>query len=129
MDDYVKAYAEEVGRVVLPNPTPERGSFFRSDHFPFAKQGVPALSAGSGIQHVEKGQEWGREQIEKYIREKYHKPSDEYNPDWDLSGLLDDLHMYFMIGYRLSMEDTFPNWKEGSEFKIKRDTDMQKIPE
>jgi Zn-dependent M28 family amino/carboxypeptidase len=125
LDDYVKDYAEEVGRIVLPNPTPERGSFFRSDHFPFAKQGVPALSAGSGVQHVEKGEEWGRQQIENYIREKYHKPSDEYDPDWDLTGALDDLQMYFKIGYRLSMEDTFPNWKEGSEFKLKRDTDMQ----
>ena len=125
LDDYVEAYSKEVGRVVLPNPTPEKGSFFRSDHFPFAKQGVPALYAGSGIQHVEKGEKWGQEQIEKYIREKYHKPSDEYDPNWDLSGMLDDLHMYFKIGYRLSMEDTFPNWKEGSEFKLKRDTDMQ----
>jgi Zn-dependent M28 family amino/carboxypeptidase len=125
LDDYVKAYAAEVGRVVLPNPTPEKGSFFRSDHFPFAKQGVPALNAGSGVQHLEKGEEWGMEQIEKYGREKYHKPSDEYDPDWDLSGMLDDLDMYFKIGYRLSMKDTFPNWKEGSEFKLKRDTDMQ----
>ena len=125
LDDYVKAYAEEVGRVVLPNPTPEKGSFFRSDHFPFAKQGVPALSAGSGIQHLEKGEEWGLAQTEKYIREKYHKPSDEYDPNWDLTGMLDDLNMYFKIGYSLSMEDTFPNWKEGSEFKLKRDTDMQ----
>jgi Zn-dependent M28 family amino/carboxypeptidase len=125
LDDYVKAYAEEVGRIVLPNPTPERGSFFRSDHFPFAKQGVPALSAGSGVQHIEKGEEWGLEQIETYIREKYHKPSDEYDPAWDLSGAFEDMHMYFTIGYRLSMEETFPNWKEGSEFKLKRDTDMQ----
>ncbi len=125
LDDYVKSYAEEVGRIVLPNPTPEKGSFFRSDHFPFAKQGVPALNAGSGVQHVEKGEKWGLEQIENYIREKYHKPSDEYDPNWDLSGMLDDLHMYFSVGYRLSMEDTFPKWKEGSEFKLKRDTDMQ----
>ena len=125
LDDYVKTYAEEVGRIVLPNPTPEKGSFFRSDHFPFAKQGVPALYAGSGVQHLEKGEKWGLEQMENYIREKYHKPSDEYDPDWDLSGMLDDLNMYFMLGYRLSMEDTFPNWKEGSEFKLKRDTDMQ----
>lgn len=125
LDDYVQAYSKEVGRIVLPNPTPEKGSFFRSDHFPFAKQGVPALYAGSGIQHLEKGEKWGQEQIEKYIREKYHKPSDEYDPNWDLSGILDDLHMYFTIGYRLSMEDTFPDWKEGSEFKLRRDTDMQ----
>lgn len=126
LDDYVKAYAEEVGRVVLPNPTPEKGSFFRSDHFPFAKQGVPALSAGSGVQHLEKGEEWGLQQIENYIRDKYHKPSDEYDPNWDLSGALDDLHMYFMLGYRLSAESTFPNWKEGSEFKARRDAAMQK---
>lgn len=125
LDDYVKAYAADVGRIVLPNPTPEKGSFFRSDHFPFAKQGVPALNAGSGVQHVEKGEKWGMEQIENYIREKYHKPSDEFDPNWDLSGALDDLHMYFTLGYRLSMEDTFPNWKEGSEFKLKRDADMQ----
>jgi Zn-dependent M28 family amino/carboxypeptidase/lysophospholipase L1-like esterase len=124
LDDYVKAYGEEVGRVVLPNPTPEKGSFFRSDHFPFAKQGVPALSAGSGIQHLEKGEQWGLAQKENYIREKYHKPFDEFDPNWDLSGILDDLHMYFMIGWRLSGESTFPNWKEGSEFKLKRDADM-----
>jgi Zn-dependent M28 family amino/carboxypeptidase len=125
LDEYVKAYAAEVGRVVLPNPTPEKGSFYRSDHFPFAKQGVPALSAGSGIQHLEKGEEWGRAQKESYVREKYHQVSDEYDPNWDLSGLLEDLHMYFMIGYRLSMESNFPDWNEGSEFKSKRDTDMQ----
>lgn len=126
LDDYVKAYAEEVGRIVLPNPTPEKGSFYRSDHFPFAKQGVPALNAGSGVQHVEKGEKWGLAQRENYIREKYHKPSDEFDPHWDLSGTLEDLHMYFKIGWRLSMESTFPSWKEGSEFKPKRDTDMQK---
>jgi Zn-dependent M28 family amino/carboxypeptidase len=125
LDDYVKAYADEVGKVVLPNPTPEKGSFFRSDHFPFAKQGVPALSAGAGVQHLEKGEEWGLAQREKYIRERYHKPSDEFDDTWDLSGIPEELQMYFMIGYRLSMESTFPNWKEGSEFKLKRDTDMQ----
>jgi Zn-dependent M28 family amino/carboxypeptidase len=119
LDDYVKGYAEEVGRIVLPNATPEKGSFYRSDHFPFAKQGVPALSAGSGIQHLEKGEEWGLSQIENYIRDKYHKPSDEFDPNWDLSGAREDLEMYFKIGYRLSMESTFPGWKEGSEFRRK----------
>jgi len=125
LDGYVKTYAEEVGRVVLPNPTPEKGSFFRSDHFPFAKQGVPALYAGSGVQHLEKGEEWGLAQMEKYIRDKYHKPGDEYDSSWDLSGMLDDLQMYFTLGYRLSMESIFPNWNEGSEFKAKRDAAMQ----
>lgn len=121
LDDYVEAYAEETGRIVMPDPTPEKGSFYRSDHFPFAKQGVPALNAGSGVQHLEKGEEWGRAQREKYIQEKYHKPSDEFDSSWDLSGLLDDLHMYFMLGYRLSMTSGFPEWKEGSEFKLIRE--------
>lgn len=125
LDDYVEAYAEEEGRVVLPDPTPEKGSFYRSDHFPFAKQGVPALNAGSGVQHVEKGEEWGLAQKEKYISEKYHKPSDEFDSSWDLSGLADDLHMYFMLGYRLSMTSDFPEWKEGSEFKLIREQSMQ----
>jgi len=125
LDDFVRTYAEETGRVILPNPTPEKGSFYRSDHFPFAKQGVPALSAGSGVQHLEKGEAWGLAQIEKYIQENYHKPSDEYNSNWDLNGLLDDLHMYFVIGYRLSMTDDFPEWNEGSEFKAIRDESMK----
>ncbi|MFW6136688.1 MAG: M28 family metallopeptidase [Candidatus Aminicenantaceae bacterium] len=125
LDDYVEAYAEEVGRIVMPDPTPEKGSFYRSDHFPFAKQGVPALNAGAGVHHVEKGEEWGRAQREKYIREKYHKPSDEFDSSWDLSGLKDDLHMYFMLGYRLSMTSDFPEWKEGSEFKLIREQSLQ----
>ena len=103
---------------------PERGSFFRSDHFPFAQQGVPALSAGSGIQHREKGEEYGRQLREQYNREKYHKPSDEYDDSWDLTGAAEDMQLYFKIGYRLAMESTFPNWKEGSEVKAKRDADM-----
>lgn len=121
LDNYVKAYAEEVGRVVMPDPTPEKGGFFRSDHFPFAKRGVPALSAGSGVDHVEKGEAWGLEQKETFIRKKYHQPTDEFDPDWDTGGLLDDLHMYFSLGYRLSMESVFPGWKEGSEFKAVRE--------
>jgi Zn-dependent M28 family amino/carboxypeptidase len=124
LDDYMKAAAAEQDRVVLPNPTPERGSFYRSDHFPFAKQGVPALSAGSGIQHREKGEEYGRALREKYNKEHYHKPSDEYDASWDLTGALEDLELYFKIGHRLAMESTFPGWKEGSEFKAKRDGDM-----
>jgi Zn-dependent M28 family amino/carboxypeptidase len=125
LDDYTKDAAAEQDRIILPNATPEKGSFYRSDHFPFAKQGVPALSARSGIQHREKGEEWGRNQREAYSKAHYHKPSDEFDPNWDLSGAIEDLRLYFKIGYRLSMESTFPNWKEGSEFKAKRDADMK----
>jgi Zn-dependent M28 family amino/carboxypeptidase len=124
LDDYVKAAAKEQGRRVRPNPTPEKGSFYRSDHFPFAKQGIPALYTGTGSDHVEHGEKWTQAEKEKYTAENYHKPSDEYDPNWDLSGAIDDLRLLFKVGYKLSMETTFPNWNEGTEFKAKRDADM-----
>jgi len=125
LDEYVKAVASGQGRDVRPDPEPERGSFYRSDHFPFAKQGIPALYTSAGIDHVEHGEEWSLAKRGKYITENYHKPSDEYDTSWDLSGCIDDLRLLFKVGYRLSMESTFPNWKEGSEFKAKRDADME----
>jgi len=131
LDDYVTAAAAEQDRVVLPNPTPEHGSYYRSDHFSFAKQGVPAVYAASGVQHREKGEEWGRKQQEEYLRLHYHKPSDNFDPDWDMSGAIEDVRMYFRIGFRLSMESAFPEWSEGSEFKARREAAMsgeKKLP-
>ncbi len=124
LDDYVMEEAAAQNRTVMPDPKPERGSFYRSDHFPFAKQGVPALYTSMGIDHVEHGKEWTLAKRDEYNKNNYHKPSDEYNPNWDLSGAIEDLQLLFKIGYRLSMESSFPNWKEGSEFKAKRDADM-----
>jgi hypothetical protein len=86
---------------------------------------VPSLYASAGFDHVEHGEEWTLEKRDKYISQIYHKPSDEYDPDWDLSGAIDDMRLLFKIGYRLSMESTFPNWREGTEFKAKRDADMK----
>lgn len=125
LDDYVKKAAKEEGRRLRPDPEPEKGYFYRSDHFNFAKQGVPALYPDPGIEHVEKGEKWTLEQRDKYTAEKYHKPSDEFDPSWDLTGAVDDLRLLFKVGYRLSKETTFPNWKPGTEFKAKRDADMQ----
>jgi Zn-dependent M28 family amino/carboxypeptidase len=121
LDEYVEQAAAEQGRRVRPDPSPERGSIFRSDHFSFAKQGVPVIYTSPGVDHIEHGEKWAREKIDKYIAENYHKPSDEYDPGWDLSGTVDDLRLLFRVGYRLSMESTFPNWHEGSEFKAIRD--------
>lgn len=127
LDDYVEAAASEQGRSIRPDPRPERGSFYRSDHFPFAKQGIPALYTSSGVDHIEHGEKWTLAKREEYLARKYHKPSDEYDPNWDLSGAIDDLRLLFKIGYRLSKESTFPNWKEGTEFKAKRDADMKAV--
>lgn len=127
LDRYIEEAAAEQGRSVRPDPNPERGSFYRSDHFSFAREGIPSLYPNSGVDHIEKGEEWTKSQMKKWAEENYHKPSDEYDPEsWDLSGTEEDLRLIFRVGYRLTLDSTFPNWKEGTEFKPKRDADMQK---
>jgi uncharacterized Ntn-hydrolase superfamily protein/Zn-dependent M28 family amino/carboxypeptidase len=126
LDDYVEAEAVDQDRTVRPDPTPERGSFYRSDHFSFAKQGIPSINTKAGIDHIEHGKEWTLEKMDAYRTEKYHKPSDEYDPGWDLSGAVDDMRLLFKIGYKLSMESSFPNWREGNEFKAIRDKDRER---
>jgi len=122
MEDYAAVAAKEQGRYIFPNPHPERGTFFRSDHFNFAKVGVPALYAKGAYEHWEKGVEWVEEQENNYIRTSYHQPADQLDLDyWDLQGMLDDAVLLFNVGYQLSIEDTFPQWKEGSEFKSIRE--------
>ncbi len=124
LDQYIEAAAKEQGRTVNPDPTPEKGSYFRSDHFPFAKQGIPAIYPSGGVDHVQHGREWTLALKEKYTAEHYHKPSDEFDPNWDLSGAVDDLRLLFKAGYRLAMETTFPNWKEGTDYRAIRDADL-----
>ncbi len=124
LDSYIKAAAEEQGRTVNPDPTPEQGSYFRSDHFPFAKQGIPAVYPSGGVDSVEHGKEWSLDQKARYTAEDYHKPSDEFGPHWDLRGAIDDLRLLFKVGYNLAEESTFPNWKEGVEYRAIRDADM-----
>ena len=124
LDDYLAAAAKEQNRTVIPDPSPEKGYFYRSDHFSFAKEGIPALYTDQGMDHVEHGKEWTEEQLNDYLENRYHKPADEFNPEWDFSGAVDDLRLLFKVGYRLANESTFPNWREGNEFKAKRDADM-----
>ncbi|NIM52507.1 MAG: M28 family peptidase [Gemmatimonadales bacterium] len=124
LDDYLADAARAQGRWVRPDPEPEKGFYFRSDHFNFAKQGVPALYVDEGIDHVEHGEAWTLARREEYTAERYHKPADEYDPSWDLTGLVDDLRLVFRVGYRLASESTFPNWSERSPFKATRDSMM-----
>ncbi len=122
-DDLVEA-AKTENRVVRPDPEPEKGFYYRSDHFSLAKVGVPALDPDAGINSVAHGEAWGRQQRDDYTAQRYHKPADEYDPNWDLSGAVDDLRLFFRVGYRLANESTFPNWRAGNEFKAKRDSMM-----
>jgi len=121
LDDYLIAAATEQGKRVDPDPEPEKGFYYRSDHFSLARVGIPALYADAGIDHVEHGAEWGRTRRDEYTAERYHKPSDEYDPSWDLSGAVEELQLLFRVGYRLAAGRDWPNWRDGTEFKAARD--------
>ena len=121
LDDIVKAVAAEQGRVVRPDSEPEKGFYYRSDHFCFAKEGVPALDPDSGIDYVGKPAGWGMEMRNKFTEEDYHKPSDQVKPYWDLSGAVEDLQLFAEVGYRVANAKTYPTWKAGSEFKARRE--------
>jgi Zn-dependent M28 family amino/carboxypeptidase len=122
LEDYLRdALKSQKGRYPAPEPHPERGYYYRSDHLNFARQGVPALYASSGQDSFDHGREWGARQWQEYTDMRYHAPTDEYDPSWDLSGAALDIMLYFDIGLRLSMENTYPNWFEGNEFRGIRD--------
>jgi len=121
LDDYARDAAAAQGRVLVPDPFPEAGGYFRSDHFPFAKQGVPALNAGGGSDFIGRPAGWGKQVTDAYLAKHYHKPSDEIRPDWDLSGGLEDMQIYFAVGARAADTAVWPAWKPGSEFKARRD--------
>jgi Zn-dependent M28 family amino/carboxypeptidase len=121
LDDIIIAAAGEQGRVVKPDAEPEKGFYYRSDHFNFAKQGVPALDPNSGVDYIGKPEGWGLQMREKYTSEDYHKPSDKIKPYWNLSGTVEDLRLLGRVGYRVANESTSPVWKTGSEFKAIRE--------
>ena len=126
LDDYLKAAAGEQGRVLRADPEPEKGFYYRSDHFNFAKQGVPALDPDAGIDYVGKDPAYGKKKRDEYTEKDYHAPSDEVKPDWDLSGAVEDAQLFFAVGYRVANADKFPDWKAGNEFKAKRDESLHR---
>jgi Zn-dependent M28 family amino/carboxypeptidase len=125
LDDTVTEVLQAHGRTVTPDSEPEKGFFYRSDHFEFAKQGVPALDPDSGTHYIDKPEAYGLEKRNYYTEHDYHKPSDEVKPDWDLSGAVEDLRVFFEIGYQVAQADRYPEWKPGTEFKAKRDAMMK----
>lgn len=121
LEDLIVPLAAAQGRVVKPEPNPERGGYFRSDHFSFAKLGVPMLDAGSGEDLVEGGTAAGHAAALDYIANRYHKPQDEYDPAWDWSGAVEDLTLYYRLGRQLADGDNWPNWYKTAEFRAIRD--------
>jgi Zn-dependent M28 family amino/carboxypeptidase len=125
LDDYAREAASEQGRTIRPDPEPEKGYYYRSDHFNFAKQGVPSLYADEGVEFVGKPPEYGEKVRADYTNRDYHMPSDVVKPDWDLGGAREDFQLFFAVGYRVAEADRFPEWKPGNEFKAKRDAMLQ----
>jgi len=126
LDDVLGEAAREQRRTLTADPAPERGAYYRSDHFNFAKQGVPALYADSGSVFVDKPDDFGKKKNDEYNRNDYHKPSDEIRAEWDYAGAVEDMQLLFTVGYRLANTDKYPEWKPGNEFKARRDEMMKK---
>ena len=121
LEDLLRQYAARQQRTVKPEEHPERGGYYRSDHFNFAKKGVPMLYAKSGSEHTELGPDYIPARSDEYLQQRYHSPRDEINDDWDLRGLAQDIELWFSIGLNVSDSDAWPHWYEGNEFRAIRD--------
>jgi Zn-dependent M28 family amino/carboxypeptidase len=124
LDDYARAAAADQGRTLRPDAEPEKGFYYRSDHFNFAKQGVPAFYPGGGTEFVGKPANFGLTKRTEYTTNDYHKPQDEIKPDWDLSGGVLDMQMLFVMGYRVANAAKYPEWRPGNEFRAIREKSL-----
>ena len=121
LEDSLANAARQAGRYVAPEDHPEAGHYFRSDHFNFARAGVPSLTIDGGVDDLTRGITYGKKKHDEYVAERYHQPADQLDSTWDLSGGIQDLTLIYGIGSRLANSHTWPEWKTGSEFKAIRD--------
>lgn len=121
LEDVLREKAANQNRAVKPEEHPERGGYYRSDHFNFARKGVPMLYAEAGSDHTELGADYIKAKSDEYLKKRYHTPLDEISDDWDLRGLAQDIEMWFDIGLTVADSDSWPNWYEGNEFRAIRD--------
>jgi Zn-dependent M28 family amino/carboxypeptidase len=120
VDQIVELYLGEQGRVVRPDQFPDKGYFYRSDQFSFAKIGVPAVYLDPGMDFVDRPPEWGKQQVNYYTEVHYHQPSDEYDPNWNFEGMIEDARIGFWTGLAIANADEMPTWNEGDEFEAAR---------
>ncbi len=128
LDAFFAAALRADGRTATPDPNPEAGYYYRSDHFAFARRGVPMLYVKGGENLVEGGRVAGAAAAADYRANRYHGPKDEFDENWDWSGVMADLQMYFRIGRMLAESESWPNWNEGDEFRAIRDRSCQAGP-
>lgn len=127
LDDWLAPIAAAQKRVLKQESAPEKGMFFRSDHFSFAKAGVPAIYAKGGIDNLEKGAEFGQSIVDDYNGVHYHKAADNFDPNWDLRGVVQDLNALQLLGKTLANSDKWPNYREGNAFKKARDASRASV--
>lgn len=128
LDEYARDAAGEQGRIIRGDAEPEKGFYYRSDHFNFAKEGVPAMHADEGVEFIGKPAEFSQQVRAQWTEHDYHQPSDVVRPDWNLTGAREDLKLYFAVGYRVAEADRFPEWKPGNEFRARREAMLVKSP-
>jgi len=121
LDNYLKEAAATQGRVITPEESPEKGHFFRSDHFNFARKGVPALYAKGGTDLFDGGEAAGRAAFDDYGKNRYHQVADEFKDGMPVEGVVADLEALYKVGSKLAGETTWPQWSADSEFKAVRD--------
>jgi Zn-dependent M28 family amino/carboxypeptidase len=121
VDDLVRAPVAAQGRTLTAESQPEKGTFYRSDHFEFARRGVPVMYAKSGTNYLGRPPGWGSAKADEYTDKDYHKVSDEVKPDWDFAGAVEDLQVIFRVGYDLANGDQWPEWNPGTEFRARRE--------
>jgi Zn-dependent M28 family amino/carboxypeptidase len=126
IDDVGAIVAQEQGRVVRPDSHPERGSYYRSDHFEFAKVGVPGYYPKAGKQFIGEAADFGEKQVAEYIAKDYHRVTDEVKPDWTFAGAAQDAEFLLQVGLRIANGSRWPEWKPGNEFKARRDAMLNK---
>ena len=120
IDEIVEGIAAEQGRVVKPDQFPDRGYFYRSDQFSFAKIGVPALYLDTGVEFVDRPADWGKQQVNHYTDVNYHQPSDEYDDSWNFDGMIEDALLGYWTGLAIANADEMPRWNPGDEFEAAR---------
>jgi Zn-dependent M28 family amino/carboxypeptidase len=120
LEDSARAEALLQGRLAHPDPNPQFGLYFRSDSYSFAHRGVPVLYTQAGIDSSARGPVWGKAHLEEYFAHRFRQPSDQYTADWDVSGPVNDLTLYYQVGMRVANSKRYPRWYPNSEFRTHR---------
>lgn len=126
VSDVIENLAEEQGRTVKPDPHPDRGYFYRSDHFPLAKQGIPAVFPNAGSEFVNKPEGYA-DTVDSLQQANYHTVNDEVNEYWDLSGMVQDTRLFFKAGFKIANADSMQTWREGDEFRQARQRSLEEV--